>query len=52
MPCAVGVPFINVITDWDWNHPEDEYRWRTQNDELKQYGPPYDYRVVSHTLTR
>nr|XP_018264695.1 uncharacterized protein I303_02872 [Kwoniella dejecticola CBS 10117]OBR86853.1 hypothetical protein I303_02872 [Kwoniella dejecticola CBS 10117] len=42
---CLGVPFINPITWWNREEPEDWSRWITQHDALRPYGPPYVYHV-------
>ena len=41
-----GVPYINVIVEWDWASPWDKSRWITQQDQSRQLGPPQVYHVV------
>ncbi|KAJ7432318.1 hypothetical protein B0H11DRAFT_1760765 [Mycena galericulata] len=40
-----GVPFINPITQWDRQNPNDRNRWQTQHDGLRHLSPPYVYHV-------
>ncbi|CAD6574752.1 MAG: hypothetical protein TREMPRED_001214 [Tremellales sp. Tagirdzhanova-0007] len=40
-----GVPYINVILNWDKNSPWDKSRWWTQQDQLRRLGPPLVYHV-------
>ncbi|KAK4686065.1 hypothetical protein P7C73_g4063, partial [Tremellales sp. Uapishka_1] len=40
-----GVPFINVIFQWDRENPDDWTKWNTQHNALRPTGPPYVYHV-------
>lgn len=42
---CMGVPFINSVTSWDKENPDDESKWASQHDALLNVGQPYVYQV-------
>lgn len=44
---CLGVPFINPVSGWDPNDPEDRARWGVQQEGLTRHGldEPYVYHV-------
>ncbi|KAJ7067833.1 hypothetical protein C8F01DRAFT_1115897 [Mycena amicta] len=42
---CLGVPFINVVTQWDHSNPEDKSKWRSQHALAALLSPPYVYNV-------
>ncbi|KAF7331672.1 hypothetical protein MKEN_00046900 [Mycena kentingensis (nom. inval.)] len=42
---CLGVPFINVVTEWDESNWEDRMQWRSQHAFASLLDPPYVYNV-------
>ncbi|KAF7320158.1 hypothetical protein MKEN_00800300 [Mycena kentingensis (nom. inval.)] len=42
---CLGVPFLNVVRNWDKNHPDDRNAWGTQHDALRKLTTPHVYHV-------
>ncbi|KAF7313364.1 hypothetical protein HMN09_00492100 [Mycena chlorophos] len=42
---CLGVPFINVVTEFDDEHPDDKTKWKTQHPITAVLGPPMVYNV-------
>ncbi|KAJ7785833.1 hypothetical protein B0H16DRAFT_1488211 [Mycena metata] len=42
---CLGVPFINPITAWDKQDPQNREHWKTQHDALRTLSAPYVYHV-------
>ncbi|KAJ7071429.1 hypothetical protein C8F01DRAFT_1110484 [Mycena amicta] len=38
---CLGVPFVNVVKEWDKSNPEDRSRWETQQGALRSLSEPY-----------
>ncbi|EPQ59343.1 hypothetical protein GLOTRDRAFT_55241 [Gloeophyllum trabeum ATCC 11539] len=44
---CLGVPFINPVTRWDEEYPDDRSKWAAQHDGLLWQEEPYVYHVRS-----
>jgi hypothetical protein len=42
---CMGVPFINSVTKWDEEDPDDMSKWAAQHEGLLDVGAPYVYHV-------
>jgi hypothetical protein len=42
---CMGVPFINSVTSWNKQDPDDQSKWGSQHDALFDIGEPYVYQV-------
>lgn len=42
---CMGVPFINLVSEWKHDDPDNRHHWRTQQDALRFTPEPYVYHV-------
>ncbi|BEI87253.1 hypothetical protein CcaverHIS002_0705990 [Cutaneotrichosporon cavernicola] len=42
---CMGVPFIQPVSNWDKNYPEDRTKWQTQQMGIRMIEEPYVYHV-------
>ncbi|KAF7323881.1 hypothetical protein MKEN_00609500 [Mycena kentingensis (nom. inval.)] len=47
---CLGVPYINVVTSWEQNNPDNRWTWRSQHALASLLDPPYVYNVRSGDL--